>query len=361
MNKLKNIEFLRVFLISVIVLLHTTAYGSWSLLVNFPKIKELDFFHKTFIQGNNSVEGFFIIAGFLLIFTLKDQSVFSFIKKKYMRLSPTILFAVIICIIASLWHAVKLRFWDDILVVLLLNNFGICLAHGTTPTLWFTSALFAGLLIYFLLTKISSKTIKAISFVALPILAYGILEYFQHGSFSTPHKNYAYIFNVGFLRAVGGVGIGTFVGHIYKKYIQKIRGKVFNFIGNIIINLAELSLLCFMVWWLATPHKQLNCIIFVIAFALLLTLFVFEKGIISKLTNKDIWVKLGKYQYSIYVIHSVVGKILINTVWKTHPEFVKIHPYSTIVIIICAILIAGYITYNLVEKPCTKFLKSKFG
>ncbi len=361
MNKLKNIEFLRVFLISVIVLLHTTAYGSWSLLVNFPDIKELDFFHKTFIQGNNSVEGFFIIAGFLLIYTLKNQNIKDFIKKKYMRLSPTILFAVIICIIASFWHTIKLRFWDDILVVLLLNNFGICLAHGTTPTLWFTSALFAGLLIYFLLTKISSKTIKTISFVALPILAYGILEYFQHGSFSTPHKNYAYIFNVGFLRAVGGVGIGTTVGFIYKKYIQEIKEKVFNFIGNIIINLAEFSLLCFMVWWLVTPHKQLNCIIFVIAFALLLTLFVFEKGIISKITNKDIWVKLGKYQYSIYVIHSVIGKILINSVWKTNSEFVKIHPYSTIFIIICTILIAGYITYNLVEKPCTNYLKKKFG
>ena len=361
MNKLKNIEFLRVFLISVIVLLHTTAYGSWSLLVNFPDIKELDFFHKTFIQGNNSVEGFFIIEGFLLIYTLKNQNIKDFRKKKYMRLSPTILFAVIICIIASLWHAVKLRFWDDILVVLLLNNFGICLAHGTTPTLWFTSALFAGLLIYFLLTKISSKTIKTISFVALPILAYGILEYFQHGSFSTPHKNYSYIFNVGFLRAVGGVGIGTTVGFIYKKYIQEIKEKVFNFIGNIVINLAEFSLLCFMVWWLVTPHKQFNCIIFVIAFALLLILFVFEKGIISKITNKDIWVKLGKYQYSIYVIHSVIGKILINSVWKTNSEFVKIHPYSTIFIIICTILIAGYITYNLVEKPCTNYLKKKFG
>ena len=116
-----------------------------------------------------------------------------------------------------------------------------------------------------------------------------------------------------------------------------------------------------MVWWLAVPHKQLNCIIFVIAFALLLALFVFEKGIISKLTNKDIWVKLGKYQYSIYVIHSVIGKILINALWKTHPEFVKIHPYSTIVIIICVILISGYITYNLVEKPCAKFIKNKFG
>ncbi len=361
MNKLKNIEFLRVFLISIIVLMHTTAYGSWSLLVNFPKIKELDFFHKTLIQGNNSVEGFFIIAGFLLIFTLKNQSVTDFIKKKYMRLSPTILFVVIICIIASFWHAIKLRFWDDILVVLLLNNFGICFAHGTTPALWFTSALFAGLLIYFLITKIPSKKIRTAMLITLPVVAYGILEYFQHGSFSTPHKNYSYIFNVGFLRSIGGVGIGTFVGYFYKKYIDGIRKKVFNFIGNIAVNLAEFSLICFLVWWLVTPHKQLNCIIFVVAFALLLTLFVFEKGIISRITNKDIWVRLGKYQYSIYVIHSVVGKILLNTVWKTNPEFVKIHPYSTISIIISAIIVSGFFTYNLVEKPCTNFLKKKFG
>ena len=81
MEKLKNIEFLRVFLISVIVFLHTTAYGAWSLLVNFPDIPQLKTFHKIFIQGNNGVEGFFIIAGFLLIYTLKNQSVKDFIKK----------------------------------------------------------------------------------------------------------------------------------------------------------------------------------------------------------------------------------------------------------------------------------------
>ena len=81
MEKLKNIEFIRVFLISVIVLLHTTAYGSWSLLVNFPDIPQLKIFHNIFIQGNNSVEGFFIIAGFLLVYTLKNQSVKDFIKR----------------------------------------------------------------------------------------------------------------------------------------------------------------------------------------------------------------------------------------------------------------------------------------
>lgn len=357
MEKLKNIEFLRVFLISVIVFLHTTAYGGWSLLVNFPDIPQLKTFHKIFIQGNNGVEGFFIIAGFLLIYTLKNQSVKDFIKKKYIRLSPVIIFAVIVCIIASFWHAIKLRFWDDILVMLLLNNFGICIAHGTTPTLWFTSALFAGLLVYFLITKISVNKIKGILFILLPIIAYGILEYFQHGSFSTPHKNYMYIFNVGFLRAIGGIGIGVIAAHIYKKYIDKIRKKVFNFIAMIGINIAEFGLLSFIVWWLIVPHKQLNCIYFVIAFALLLLVFVFEKGIISKITNKDIWVKLGKYQYSIYVIHSVVGKILINTAWLTHPDFVKNHPYSTISIIILAILASGYFTYNFVEKPCCKYLK----
>lgn len=360
MGKLKNIEFLRVFLISVIVFMHTTAYGSWSLLKNFPKIEELKFFHNTFIQGNNAVEGFFIIAGFLLIYTLKNISVKDFIKKKYIRLSPTILFAVLVCIIASFWHAIKVRLWDDILVVLLLNNFGVCFAHGTTPTLWFTSALFAGIVIYFLLAKIKYNKLKGVLFLILPFAAYSVLEYLQHGSFSTPHKNYMYIFNVGFLRSIGGIGIGTFVAYFYKKYIDKITKYVFNIAAKIAVNIAEFGLLCFIVWWLTVPHKQMNCLIFVCAFALILILFMFEKGIISRLTNKNIWVKLGKYQYSIYVIHSVVGKILLNTLWIAHPDFVKIHPYSTITIIICAILVAGYITYNLVEKPCTRFLKKKF-
>lgn len=357
MEKLKNIEFLRVFLISVIVLLHTTSYGGWSLMQNFPDIPQLKFFHNIFIQGNNSVEGFFIIAGFLFVLTFKNQTVKDFVKKKYIRLSPTILFAVIVCIIASLFHVIKLRFWDDILVIFLLNNFGICFAHGTTPALWFTSALFGGLFIYFLITKINSEKIKTVLFILLPVIAYGILEYLQHGSFSTPHKNYMNIFNVGFLRALGGVGAGVYIGYFYKKYGQKIKNYNFNLFSKIGINFAETGLCCFMFWWLCTAHKQLNCIIFVIVFALILFLFVIKKGFLTNLFDKDIWVKLGKYQYSVYVIHSVAGKILLGAIWTVHPDFVKIHPYSTISIVIFMILISGYITYNYIEKPCTNYLK----
>lgn len=353
--KLKNIEFLRVFLISIIIIMHTTAYGSWSLLKNFSEIPELKFFHNIFIQANNTVEGFFIIAGFLFIYTFKNQTIKQFIIKKYARLSPTILFAILICAIVSLWHAIKFRFWDDILVILLLNNFGFCFAHGSTPALWFTSALFSGLLAYFLITKIESKKIKIILFSLLPLIAYGILEYLQKGSFSAPHKNY-YIFNVGFLRAIGGIGTGCIIGYVYKLFNNIIFPKLY----KIFINFFEIGLIIFIVWWLTFPHKQYNCLIFVFAFAILLWLFSLKQGIISKITDKNLWVKLGKYQYSLYVIHSVIGKILLNVLWVNNSDFVKNHPYSTISFVIIAIIIAGIFTYHFVEKPCTKILKNTF-
>ena len=352
MVKLKNIEFLRVFLISVIILLHTTAYGSWSLMKNFPDVPQLKFFHDTLIQSNNSVEGFFLIAGFLFIYTFKNQSIKDFIVKKYIRLSPVILFAVLICIIASLWHVIKLRFWDDILVVLLMNNFGYCFAHGTTPVLWFTSALFSGLLVYFCISNIKNAKVRKFLYIFLPLVSYGILEYLQQGSFSSSHKNYL-IFNIGFLRAIGGIGFGCLVGFLYKKFCGRILSSVY----KIIINLSEIGLLGFIVWWLIFPHKQYNCIFFVIAFALLLFLFSLKQGIISKLTDKNLWVKLGKYQYSFYVIHSVAGKILLGALWQNNADFVKFHPYCTISVIIITIIFAGILTYHFVEKPCTGLLK----
>ena len=356
MEKLKNIEFLRVLLISIIIILHITAYGSWSLLKNFSGIAELKIFHDIFIQGNNTVDGFFIIAGFLLIYTFKNISIKEFIKKKYIRFSPTIIFSVIVCFIASLFHAIKFRFWDDLLVILLLNNFGYCFAHGTTPALWFTSALFSGLLLYFSLIKIKNKNLKILLFIIFPCAAYILLEILQHGSFASPHKNY-YIFNIGFLRALGGTGLGVLTGFLYNLF----KNKILPFIYKILINLAEISLICFILWWLICPHEPLNCIIFVIAFAMLICLFSLKQGIISKLTDKELWVKLGKYQYSFYIIHSVIGKILLNVCWKNNIDFVKNHPYSTISIVILAILIGGILTYHLVEKPCTNFLKRKFG
>ena len=132
-----------------------------------------------------------------------------------------------------------------------------------------------------------------------------------------------------------------------------------NVTQKILFTILETITLLFIVWWSVCPHRQINCIIYVLVFALLLILFVMKKGFLTQILDKDIWVNLGKYQYSLYVMHVVIFKILYNGYFINNKDFVYIHPVITSFIILISILIVGIFTYHFVEDPCAKYFKQK--
>lgn len=71
MQKIKNIEFLRTFLMLSIVLHHMFITRDWCLCSIFPNIYLYSFIKSFIAFSYNSVEGFFIIAGFLFIFNIQ--------------------------------------------------------------------------------------------------------------------------------------------------------------------------------------------------------------------------------------------------------------------------------------------------
>ena len=155
MERIKNIEFLRVFLISAIVILHMFIDRQWCLCTLFPDISVYQNISGAISHSNNCVEGFFIIAGFLLFITYKPEiKLKDFIIKKYIRLSPVILFSMALCFIGFLLGVMKFDWGANILTVLLFNQFGVKFVVGQNPILWFTSVLFASLLLYFLILKV---------------------------------------------------------------------------------------------------------------------------------------------------------------------------------------------------------------
>ena len=158
-NKIHSIEFLRVFLIITIMFHHMFIDRKWTLCTVFPQIDLYQIIQHNLSHAYNGVEGFFIISGFLLFLTCygKDISMKEFIKKKYERLSPVIFFSIILCFIVSTFGVIHFNFIANFLTIFLLNNFGICIAVGQNPILWYTSALFSGLLLYFCLIKNKSQ------------------------------------------------------------------------------------------------------------------------------------------------------------------------------------------------------------
>ena len=358
MQKIKNIEFLRTFLILGIIMLHSCVSSAWSFSHIFKNVPLYQTLHDCFAHSNNGVEGFFIIAGFLLVITFKNTINFvDFVKKKYIRLSPPIAFATILCILGWLLHTMHFKVIPNILTVMLLNHFGICWAIGANPVLWFTSALFSGLLFYFCIIKYIPKKYHLTLISILSVVGYLILEILQKGRFSDPYHNYHFMFNVGFLRAIGGIGFGCIIGIIYKEHFEKIQKFIILKWQKVLITLLELIFLSFIVWWMICPHIRINNLVYVIFFTLLLALFILNTGYISQFFDKDIWVLLGKYQYSIYVVHYPVGKILGFGVWKHNADFIHANPLIPILVTVLLSIIVGVFTYHCVEEPCAKYLK----
>ncbi len=358
MEKIKNIEFLRCFFIFQIVMIHLIK-TKFSLSKIFPCVPIYQGLKSIFPNGAMTVDCFFIIAGFFLVLTFKQSTTFlDFIKKKYIRLTPVIIFSIIFCVIGAILKVFHFNVIQNILSILLLNNFGYVWCQPINSSLWFTSALFASLIIYFLLLKnTSKKKILIISF-AISTITYITLNILSSGRFTNPWHTYFYILNTGFLRSIAGIGLGSFIGILYKNFPQNILLGIRKVNKDVITSIEILSF-TFMSWILAGGIPKNIHLAFILNFALLFSLFIFNKGLISKFFNNEIWTILGKYQYSLFVVHFIIFKILNYALWKPNTEFVYNYPIIPIVTNLAIAIFFAIFAYHFVEKPCAKYLKQK--
>ena len=110
-----------------------------------------------------------------------------------------------------------------------------------------------------------------------------------------------------------------------------------------------------------TENKvKVNKLIFVIVFAVTMILLLCKKGIISRFLDKNIFVSLGKYTYSIYMLHLLILGLNKNLIWAKHLCWVHIHPVINLVILLTSMLLAGVLTYHFVEKPAAEYMNKKF-
>lgn len=162
------------------------------------------------------------------------------------------------------------------------------------------------------------------------------------------------------LRAIGGIGLGCLIGYYMKIYSSTIKDFILSKSQKLLLSFGELFLTSFIIWWMIFSHSRINNIIFVLSFAILLILFILKKGYISEFFDNDVWVNLGKYQYSVYVIHYIIIKMFGLALWKQHPEFVVSHPVIPVIVMLLTIILIGIFTYHYIEEPCAKYLTEKF-
>lgn len=359
MNKIKNIEFLRIIGCIAIILLHlfnkTQLHGLFS---------DIEIYNKFFNMTNNgqkAVDLFFIISGFFFALKFNPvQSIWEFLKHKFIRLYPVLRFGLVTYFLISLTGAVKFTFYDNILNLLCLNGTFLVLKHGNLGAFWYVSSmLWTFVLFSYLLKNYEKKNVDL--FIALLVFfSYGFIIHAKGGAINSNTQTFYNIFNVGMMRAFGGIGVGYFIAQWYKTNAEKIKTLILPLYQKILITALEFVCIYFIINNLML-HKinYKNHIIYIVVFALVLMLFLAKQGFISKLLNIDYWQKISKYTYSLYMTHQIIFWTLKGSLWKYHPEIVYAHPILNVFFTLTIVVLFGIFTYHFIEKPATSFLSQK--
>lgn len=363
MQKMKNIEFLRLVAMLGIVLLHFFHSGLGGMLDSYVDVKLFNPMYVATVNGNKGVDFFFILSGlfFYLSFTHNPEQKFSdFFKKKIIRLWPVLAFsALLACIFAALGF-ITFTFWDDLYALLFLNGMPLSRSGGNMLASWYCSALFWCLLLFFYMLKnFRQQTVWAVIAVGI-FISYALILQGNRYHLNNTDRIFAHIFNSRITRAFGGIGLGMFIGLWYKTYEDKIRNYIPSLKVKTAISAIELAGVYFMINYLMF-HKftYYNDFSYVIVFAVLVTAFICNKGFVSQMLSRDIFVSAAKYTYSIYLTHMLIFAAIKRGFWAKHPDILMQYPITNLCAALLISFIVGVLIYHLVEVKSKNYLTKK--
>jgi|GEM_PF-5154134 len=296
------------------------------------------------------VDFFFIVSGFLLFFNQTAEKIGTFLKKRYFRLAPIVIFQIIF--IDFIYPGTNST--DVFLGTFFLNS----IVHQNFYFTWFVPVLFWGNIFYFCFRKhIHQKySLPIISLVVY--LCYCFVLNSNNHSLDVHTRNVSIIFNLGFLRGIAGIGLG----YLLSIYTSK-REQNHNLLKTIVYSGIELLLLFFLFNKIFMYKKisHLTDINMLFVFSGLVYFFTLNYGIVSKLLNKIPWHKIAKFNFSIYVMQFISIKLsekLFQYLSLKYKILSGTHDLFWFTFIFCLLL--GILIYYILEKPVYVFLSKKF-
>ena len=317
----------------------------------------------TFYYGYLGVEFFFIISGFVISYTLENTNgMASFLKNRFIRLFPPMLLCSLITFSICILFDDKIIFENAHIV----RNFLPSLTF-TNPSLWeavthkhfsfisfsywslwvevqfyivsailffsnrkqFLRNLILATIVINLLNYIPVRVINPASYDNLPnwVNSFLTLLYYNRLHFNLN----AYI---------SWFAIGVIFHHLFKK--REVRIKSLTGVGILFIFLNQLYL---------CAELQVR-----ITYLIMIGLFfcmVYRIKYLNFLDN-PIFRRIGVISYSIYLIHEVIGVLLINKYGGYLGKWSPISPFLAIVFVI----VFAELSYRFYEKKATRMLKT---
>jgi len=281
------------------------------------------------------VDFFFVLSGFVITHAYQNKlknkdDITHFIKKRLSRLLPLHLFILLLFLILELLKLLLVQFgtWNMdnppfsgeysissfISNIFLMHSLGIHNHLSWNYPSWSISVEFYTYILFAFVAVIDYRY-RSFKWPLYSILI-GISFYLIY--VNTQNLNDA-TFHFGIFRCI----IGFFLGSICYRLFLMTREKVIPQ-----ATLVEIGLMVFIYFFVTYLGAEKLSIVAPIIFALTVYVFSFEQGYVSNLLKGKIFQELGKWSYSIYMIHALIILIMgrgVNLIEKLsgHSFYIK--------------------------------------
>lgn len=341
MKKFKVLESFRFIAASLVAFGHLY----YILLKNYNKVPT---------SAGLAVDFFFVLSSFIWVIKLKDSDNTSsdkILKRVFIERFIRLLLPYIVLLL--LWNAIYFlilkgrpySFYDFFVDFFLLQTLGLRknIYQGSMLGIAWTLGLelYVGTILFAVIHFWNKKYKEMLFFIfiIMMIISQSLMLHF----FNTAQGYFSLVLNsipVGIFRILYSYSIGGLAGLFYKKY--KIDFKKNNVIK---FSLMEILIILFIYLLYGNlNYNKDNNLIFSIIAAILIIIFTYERGIISKILKKVS--VLGSLGYSIYLIHPIVMDVM------GYYNITNKYLYYSL------ILMLSVLFYNFVEKRFIKLKKS---
>jgi len=153
------------------------------------------------------------------------------------------------------------------------------------------------------------------------------------------------------IRGLTFIAVGILLGAIV---LQQNLNTKNNFLNKLFFTILESCLMCYFLYYSVFHLSSFRVdIYYQLLFIGIFLLFIFNKGLLSKLCNKKTLANLGNYAFSIYLMHFPIILFCQKFIWK------NMNDKNCLITTVLLCIFAGIIVYYFIEKPFAKLLTNK--
>lgn len=359
--KLDALTSLRFFAAAMIVLLHASGqFGPAQINMLF--------------SLGGGVSFFFVLSGFVLTYSYPDlprgRDVARFLWRRFARLWPAYVVGIALSIavtaryVHSFWMPEAWKLTVDLLMIQTWIPFDVVISSLNSPS-WSISTEFGFYLLFPLLLTDLRNTWRAKLAMSLGVAAVMIAvpTYLNLPYGSTTGLSSAALIYFNPLGRLFEFVLGMSAADLWMRHRQRVEALALNWtaleIATVTLVLANLAQMThhanngYMPWlsWLDNSGST------GITGALLIFVFAFQRGRISRTLARGAFVLLGEISYSVYLLHyPLLALYAADAAWLT-----TIAPaWSWAPLYVAALLLLSWLTWRLVEVPVRRVAHSLF-